>query len=94
MMLPNMILKVYPLKTQKSFFERNGGAYTRVGDVLLPNLDIGETEKKPIGKYGRMWERYLSEKHPALYSELLLTEKLYGRCFSVYKLSSNARSSR
>ena len=65
------------MKTQKNFFEQNGGTYTCVGDVLLPNLVIGETEKKPVGKYGRMRKRYLKEQHPILYSELLLSGKLY-----------------
>ena len=65
------------MKTQKSFFEQNGGTYTQVGDVLLPNLSIGEAEQRPIGKYGRMKKRYLKEQHPLLYSELLLTDKLY-----------------
>ena len=65
------------MKTQKSFFEQNGGTYTQVGDVLLPNLSIGEAEQRPIGKYGRMRKRYLKEQHPLLYSELLLTDKLY-----------------
>ena len=65
------------MKTQKSFFEQNGGTYTQVGDVLLPNLSIGEAEQRPIGKYGRMRKRYLKEQHPLLYSELLQTDKLY-----------------
>ena len=64
------------MKTQKSFFEQSGGTYTNVGDVLLPNIVIGETEKKPVGKYGRMRKRYLKEQHSVLYSELLLSGKL------------------
>jgi len=59
--LPNMILEVYPMKTQKSFFEQNGGTYTQVGNVLIPNLTIGEDGQQPIGKYGRMRKRYLKE---------------------------------
>ncbi|MBR1457064.1 MAG: TnpV protein [Oscillospiraceae bacterium] len=65
------------MKTQKSFFEQNGGTYTQVGDVLLPDLVIGEAEQRPIGKYGRMRKRYLKEQHPLLYSELLLSGNLY-----------------
>ena len=65
------------MKTQKSFFEQNGGTYTRVGDVLLPNLSIGEEEQRPIGKYGRMRRRFLKEQHPVIFSELLLSGKLY-----------------
>ena len=59
------------MKTQKFFFEQNGGTYTQVGDVLLPNLTIGEDGQQPIGKYGRMRKRYLKERHPVLYSKLL-----------------------
>ena len=65
------------MKTQKSFFEQNGGTYTQVGEVLLPNLSIGESEQRPIGKYGRMRKRYLKEEHPVIFSELLLSGKLY-----------------
>ena len=62
---------------QKSFYEQNGGTYTQVDDVLLPNLIIGGTEQWPIGKYGRMRKRHLKEQHSILYSELLLSGKLY-----------------
>ena len=65
------------MKTQKSFFEQNGGTYMQVGDVLLPNLSIGEAEQRPIGKYGRMRKRYLKEQHPVVFSELLLSGELY-----------------
>lgn len=69
--------------TQKSFFGQNGRTYTQVGDVLLPNLTIGEAEQKPIGKYGRMRKRYLKEQHPVLYSELLLSGKLYSHLLEI-----------
>ena len=65
------------MKTQKSFFEQKGGTYTQNGDVLLPDLSIGEAEQRPIGKYGRMRKRYLKEQHPVIFSELLLEGKLY-----------------
>ena len=65
------------MKTQKSFYEQNGGTYMQVGDVLLQDLSIGEVEQRPISKYGRMRKRYLKERHPVLYSELLLSGKLY-----------------
>ena len=52
------------MKTQKSFFEQNGGTYTQVGDVLLPDLTIDDAEQRPIGKYGRTRKRYLKEQRP------------------------------
>ena len=65
------------MKTQKSFYEQNGGTYTQVGDVRLPNLSIGEEEQRPIGKYGRMRKRYLKEHRPVLYTNLLLAGELF-----------------
>ena len=50
------------MKTAVSFFEQNGGAYTRFGDVLLPNLTLEETDSKPLGKYGRMRKRYRKDR--------------------------------
>lgn len=51
--------------------------YTRCGDYYIPNLKLAEQPAKPIGKYGRMRQRYLKEYRPVLYSSLILTEKLY-----------------
>ena len=71
------------MKTQKSFFELNGGTYTQAGDVLLPNLTIGEDEQRSIGKYGRMRKRYLKEQHSVLYSDLVLSGKLYAHLLEI-----------
>jgi hypothetical protein len=71
------------MKTQKSFFEQNGGTYTQVGDVLLPDLSIGEPEQRPIGKYGRMRKCYLKEQHPVIFSELFLSGKLYSHLLEI-----------
>ena len=65
------------MKTAVSFFEQNGGTYTRFGDVLLPNLTLEETDSKPLGKYGRMRKRYLKEHRPVIYSAMLLNDELY-----------------
>ena len=57
--------------------------YIRVGDYYIPNLKLAEQPDKPIGKYGRMRRRYLKEYRPALYSSLLLTEKLYAHLLQI-----------
>ena len=64
------------MNTNRSFFERNGGTYRQVGDYLLPNLTIDESEQQPIGKYGRMRKRYLKEHRSVLYTNLLTTGRL------------------
>ncbi len=61
---------------QKTIFEQMGGTYTQVGDYLLPNLTIDESEQQPIGKYGRMRKRYLKEYRCVLYTNLLVADKL------------------
>ena len=50
--------------------------YTRCGDYYIPDLKLSEQPEAPIGKYGRMRQRYLKEHRPGLYSSLILSEKL------------------
>lgn len=50
-------------------------AYRTVNDVQIPNLSLPETE--PIGRYGRMRQRYLKEHRPVLWSQLVLAGALY-----------------
>ena len=64
------------MKTAVSFFEQNGGTYTQIGDVLIPDLTVEET--KLIGRWGRMRRRYLKEHRPAVYSAMLLNGELHG----------------
>lgn len=51
--------------------------YTQRGDYLIPNLVLSDTREYHIGKYGRMRHAYMKDHRPALYSTLLLTEKLF-----------------
>ena len=60
---------------EKSVFEALGGSYIEVNGQLIPNLVIQDSE--PIGKYGRMRRQYLKDRHPIIFSELLLSEQLY-----------------
>lgn len=50
--------------------------YTRAGNFLIPNIIVPDTPTEPLGKYGRMHERHLKERHPVLYNVLLLSGKL------------------
>ena len=54
---------------------KNGLDYTLVGDYYLPDLEIESSQ--PLGKFGRARMKYLKEHHPGLYSQLLLSGKLY-----------------
>lgn len=50
--------------------------YRKNGDYFLPELGLTETERQPLGKYGRMRMRYLKENRPGLYTRLILNGKL------------------
>ena len=56
--------------------ENNGLHYTLVGDYYIPDLKLPE-ENRPIGRYGRLHREYLKQEHPARYSSLILTGKLW-----------------
>ena len=51
--------------------------YSKCGDYLIPHLVLEDTEVQPIGKHGRMRNRYLKDHCPVLYSDLLLSGKLH-----------------
>lgn len=68
---------------EKSIFEARGGTYTEVGEVLFPDLELSGADAASLGKWGRMRKRYLKEHRPVLYTNLLLSEKLYQHCAEI-----------
>ena len=62
---------------EQSLYEKLGGSYVKLGDYLLPDLSIDESEQQTFGKYGRMRKHYLKEHRPVLYTNLLLSGELF-----------------
>ena len=61
----------------KTIFENNGGAYTQVGDYLLPNLSLpAEDQAINIGVWAMRHKRYLKQSHKVRYYNLLTSGKL------------------
>ena len=58
-------------------------SYSQCGDYLIPNLVLPEEEQQPIGKYGRMRNRYLKDHRPVLYSNLLLSGELHRHLYEI-----------
>jgi len=55
--------------------------YVPVGDYLLPEIRLSDPpDVPPLGRYGMMHKAYLKEHKPVLYSQLLLSERLYPLC--------------
>jgi len=56
-------------------------SYTRHGDYFLPDIVLSDPpDAPPLGRYGRMHKAHLREHRPILYSQLLLSERLYPLC--------------
>ena len=60
----------------KERITENGIDYILVGDYYTPDLKLPE-ENRPIGRYGRLHRDYLKQEHPARFSSLILTGKLW-----------------
>ena len=61
----------------KSLFEELYGPYALGEDgMYYPNLTIDDTDRRPIGRLGRMHRAYLEDVHPGLYERLILNGTL------------------
>ncbi|WP_305133144.1 TnpV protein [Thomasclavelia cocleata] len=57
--------------------------YTKIGDYLLPNLTIEKQNNERINKYGYLRLHYLKVNDTALYTTLLMKNKLTNHLVSV-----------
>lgn len=46
--------------------------YRNEGDILIPNLTVPESPKRPLGSYGRMRKIFLKNYHPGIYSAMMI----------------------
>ena len=63
---------------EKYIFDQcNGRWYEFQGNYYIPCLVLDEAGTSPIGMWGRKHQQYLKEHRPMLYSDLVLSGKLY-----------------
>ena len=60
----------------QSFFEQRGGTYTKVGELLLPNLVMDEQPEGEIGVWGWRRKLYLKEHRKGVYNAMLMQDTL------------------
>ena len=60
----------------KSYFEQNGGTYTQIGDVLIPDLVMDPQPEGEIGVRGRRRKQYLKEHRKGVYNAMPLNGTL------------------
>ena len=58
----------------KSTYETMGGNYQQNGDYLLPTFEVPECPK--VGVWGEHRRKYLREHQKALYTAMMLSDKL------------------
>ena len=52
----------------KEKFIENGIEYVKHGDYYFPNLSVPNNKEYNIGKYGRMYAKFIKENRPCIYS--------------------------
>lgn len=67
----------------------NGLWYELHGDYYLPCLAIPEEEVHTIGIWGRKHQQYLREHRPIIYSDLVLSGKLYSHLSDIDSQARN-----
>jgi hypothetical protein len=71
--------------------------YTRACDYLIPLIALSEKPPpdgygEPLGRYARMRRTFLKEHRPILYSQLLLSERLFPHLRDVDDIGNERRS--
>ena len=61
----------------ESSFEKNGGTYRMVNGYKIPNLDLPEEAKKPLGRWGQAHLDYLSHNKKVLLATMLAKGSLW-----------------
>ncbi|MBQ6479586.1 MAG: TnpV protein [Anaerolineaceae bacterium] len=56
---------------------QNGMDYTLHGDYYLPDIALGESDSKPVGRWGLEYKHYLEQNRSGLYNRLILSGELY-----------------
>ena len=58
------------------------------GDYMIPDLKI-EVPEQPLGKYGRMRQKYLKEHRPILWNQMILEEALFPHLLEIEQAAQN-----
>lgn len=65
-------------KLKKRIHDKDNGLdYVLVGDYYIPDIQLGDVDERPIGRWGRTHWDYLRDNRPIVYNELLLSGRLH-----------------
>ena len=63
--------------------------YKEVGMVQIPDVQMTVTQRRSLGKYGRMRKNFLREHRPMTYEDMKLTETLFPHLWEVQDTATN-----
>ncbi|MCR0176106.1 TnpV protein [[Clostridium] innocuum] len=62
--------------------------YLKVGEYLIPDIQLQNSEAKPLGKYGNMRRTFLKEHKPMTYDDMILSETLFPHLWEVQETAT------
>ena len=68
---------------KRIYDEKNGLHYTLYGGYYFPDLELSESDRLPLGRWGLMCKRDLQENHPGKFSRMLLSGTLMDYLHSI-----------
>ena len=74
--------------SEQTLFEKLGVRYREEDGILYPliNVEIKE-EDADIGKYGRLWMKYIQSEYPQRYRSLMRFGELYSKATEVNEVA-------
>ena len=60
--------------------------YRNEGNILIPNLTVPESLKRPLAIYGRMRRDYLKQNHRSIYSAMMIKGTLHDHLAKIDKI--------
>ena len=63
--------------------------YRNENGIMIPNLNVPDTPKTPLGIYGRMRRDYLKQNHRSIYSAMMLQGTLIAHLVEIDKTYEN-----
>ena len=60
--------------------------YRNENGIMIPNLNVPDTPKTPLGIYGRMRRDYLKQNHRSIYSAMMIKGTLHDHLAKIDKI--------
>lgn len=73
--------------SEKTLFEKLGVRYREKDGILYPLITVEIKEGEDIGKYGRLWMKYLQSEYPQRYRSLMRFGELHSKAIEVNEVA-------